>query len=347
MADAAQTSFDFLATDASHFPQRLEPVQEMIRFIRMGPADYRDASFLDDRILTPQTQGGWVQHGDVERALAKAKPGLPLHFIFHAGHVGSTLISRLLDEAGALPLREPQTLRTLAEMNDSAGAADSLWSDARLDAIFATHIALWRRGFGGERAAILKATSSAARVGEKLLSLAPNARALCLNLKPEPYLATLLAGANSWLDLRGMGAERMRRMTRMLGDAPGHLHALSLGELAAMTWLCETLTQRRLIANTGARTLAIDFDAFLGDVSGSMNRIAAHFMLGADADFGSRAAASGALSRYSKSPDHAYSPQARAQILAETRAAHGGEIRRGLAWLEAVGARHGAAAAAL
>src|SRR3546814_20118484 len=38
-------------------------------------------------------------------------------FIFHIGHVGSTLVSRLLAEVGdALPLREPMLLRALAQV---------------------------------------------------------------------------------------------------------------------------------------------------------------------------------------------------------------------------------------
>ena len=44
---------------------------------------------------------------------------IPIHFIFHSGHVGSTLLSRLLEEVPSqLGLREPLPLRSLAELHD-------------------------------------------------------------------------------------------------------------------------------------------------------------------------------------------------------------------------------------
>ncbi len=68
-------------------------------FLRFTASEYRQASFLDDRILTPAAQGMWARFQDVTAALAGAAPARPLHFIFHAGHVGSTLVSRLLENA--------------------------------------------------------------------------------------------------------------------------------------------------------------------------------------------------------------------------------------------------------
>ena len=67
---------------------------------------------LSARSATP-----WVAYSD-ERAV---------HFIFHTGHVGSTLVSRLLDETGdVLSLREPLPLRTLADAMDVLTLPESL-----------------------------------------------------------------------------------------------------------------------------------------------------------------------------------------------------------------------------
>ena len=44
--------------------------------------------------------------------------------------------------------------------------------------------------------------------------------------------------------------------------------------------------------------------------------------------------ASPVLTRYSKAPEYAYTPEVRAQILREARRDHRDEIRKGLAWLE-------------
>jgi len=327
--------------------QKLDFLQARVLFIRMSREDYAAASFLDDRILTAQTQGGWIPHAQVAPRLANA-PRLPLHYIFHAGHTGSTLVSRLLDETGLVhPLREPQTLRQLAEAGDTAGQPDSLLSEPDFDAWLNTQIALWRRGFPGAAAVILKATSSAARLGGLLMDASPESRAIHLNLAPEPYLATLLAGPNSPIDLRGMGGERIRRLTEFLGEAPGALHGLSLGELAAMTWLTERLTQARLSAAQRGRVRAFDFDALLADIPGCLSAIAAHFGLAVAPDYAARVAASPALARYSKAPTEAYSPALRAQILSQARTAHANEIRAGLAWLERLGGAHREVAAIL
>jgi hypothetical protein len=40
------------------------------------------------------------------------------------------------------------------------------------------------------------------------------------------------------------------------------------------------------------------------------------------------------LTRYSKAPEYAYTPQVRAEILREARRDHREEIRKGMAWLD-------------
>ena len=107
------------ATDPGVFPQRIDFLHQAMLFVRLSQQQFHDASFLDDRILTPQTEHAWVRFDGVQAMLANAAPTTPLHLILHAGHVGSTLLSRLVEEAGGvLGLREPLTLRALAEAND-------------------------------------------------------------------------------------------------------------------------------------------------------------------------------------------------------------------------------------
>ena len=97
--------------------------------------------------------------------------GHPVHFIFHTGHVGSTLVSRLLDETGSvLSLREPLPLRTLADAHDALGHVDSLLSDAQFDRSLAQFMRLWGRGYATTRCVIVKATSSAGRLAAPILS---------------------------------------------------------------------------------------------------------------------------------------------------------------------------------
>ena len=109
------------------YPQHLDLVRGLVLAIRMDEAAYRGASFLDDRVLGPGTQGAWLPGASVSEAAGRVAHPRPLHFIFHTGHVGSTLLSRLLDETGAvLPLREPLPLRVLADAHDALGRPESL-----------------------------------------------------------------------------------------------------------------------------------------------------------------------------------------------------------------------------
>ena len=90
------------------YPHNLDLVRNAVLLLSLDSNRYRQASFLDDRILGPGVKGAWITSDQAVAALSQVKCARPLHFIFHTGHVGSTLISRLLDDTGELlPLREP------------------------------------------------------------------------------------------------------------------------------------------------------------------------------------------------------------------------------------------------
>ncbi|MEY4376816.1 MAG: hypothetical protein RJB26_1366 [Pseudomonadota bacterium] len=343
---------------------KVDLVRGAVLAVEWSEAGYRGASFLDDRILGPAVKGAWLSGGAVAQALAGQAPTpspsvasgpaarRPLHFIFHAGHVGSTLLSRLLDELPApaggsavLGLREPLPLRTLAEAGDVLGRADSLLSSAQFGALQQMLATSWQRGYAHTQVVVLKATSSTTRVGPALLAALPAARAVCLNLAPEPYLATLLAGENAALDLRGHGPERMRRLQPRTGSITTPLHAMALGEQAALAWLAEAWSQRELAQQAGTRVLAVDFDRLLGDVEGTLSGVLRHF--GLDANAAPLLARSPVLTRYSKATEHAYSPALRQQLLAQARRDQAVELQRGMRWLETLAAADANVAALL
>ncbi len=331
---------DQILADPSLLAQKLDFFSQRVLFLRFAVADYRHASFLDDRILTPTTQGTWVSFDDVSLALSGAIQARPLHLIFHAGHVGSTLISRLLEDVGGvLALREPLALRALAEAQDVLGARDSLLSQDRFELLVREQILLWSRGYADTRAAIVKATSAAARLGPALLQACPTARALYLHLPLQPYLATLLAGEHSVVDLRGHAAERARRLKRFGQELLAPVYAMSIGELAAMSWLAERLTEGALSRACDERLLSLNFEQVLKTPETSLRAICDHFQLDAPDSYFENVARNPNWGRYSKAPEHPYSPQIREQILAEARATKAEEIRKGLLWFEAMAAK--------
>jgi hypothetical protein len=317
------------------YPQKLDLIRGGLLFIHFSEEAYRSSSFLDDRILGAATRGGWLPVERVAAAVRHLDSAPPLHFIFHTGHAGSTLVSRLLDETGqVLSLREPLPLRTLAEAHDVLHAPESLLGPQQFDPLLETMLRLWRRGYAATRAAVVKATSSAARLAPVLLERSSGSRAIYLNLRAEPALATLLAGANSLIDLRGHGAERLKRLSARIGGGIAPLYTLSPGQLAAMSWLAESMTRREALDRLGDRVIPVDFDDFLGDVAQFLQRILVHFDLPAEAGQLARLAASPVLGRYSKALEHDYGPAIRNGILADARRAHRVEIDKGIRWLE-------------
>ena len=339
---------DGLLGDPGIYPQNLDLTREAVLFLRLSRQALESASFLDDRILTPQSQGRWVGFAELAPWLENAALARPLHFIFHAGHVGSTLVSRLLDEAGGvLSLREPLPLRVLADAADTFDSADAPAGAARMETLLRWFSILWSRGYNDTSAVVLKATSSSGRLAPSLLTRAPQARAIAMNLRPEPYLATLLAGENSHIDLHGHGPERYRRLTRLAAPPAQPLHAMSLGEIAALTWLTETLTQADAQRAFGDRVMPLDFDAFLSDPAAAMRSVCAHFGLAPGEAFFARVPQSAVLQRYSKAPEHAYTAEFRAQLLAQSRSLNAAEIRRGLTWLDVFAQQAPGAARAL
>ena len=333
--DAAMTDFlADIAGSALHYPQKFDSERDRIFFISLSQPAYRKASFLDDRALEFGTNGRWIDFAGVEQAARAISQPRPLHFIFHTGHVGSTLLSRLIDEApGVLGLREPLPLRTLAEMQDEV--AQRGISDQGLEARLAIFLNLWRRGFPGVSNVVLKATSSSGRLATRLMRSSSASQAVYLNLRAEPYLATLLAGANAMTDLRGFGAERASRLADRSGLSLPPLSSHSVGELAAMSWLAESLTRADTKDALGDRVLLLDFDELLADLEATLGAVFKHFGIAVPVGFLAAIPRSSTLTRYSKAPEQfAYSPTMRAQLLAQARREHAAELRKGLHYIE-------------
>jgi hypothetical protein len=250
----------------------------------------------------------------------------PLHMIFHTGHVGSTLLSRLLDEVpGVLGLREPHPLQTLADMADETPGGDGYL--ARLK----TFLRLWSRGFEATRTVLLKATSIAGRIAPDILQSAPDVKAVYLSLPPESYIAANLAALSGPADLKTFEKLRHDRLSTILGRmAPD---GCSAGELAAIAWMVERHSLEQARAAGGLRLLDLDFETLLGDLEGNLSQVLRHLDLPPVAD---RLAKSPVLTRYSKAPEQlSFSPEARAERMKQVRARCAAEIEKGLALISA------------
>src|SRR5689334_18819143 len=90
-------SAEEIASDATWLAQALDPAAGVVRLVAMDRDSYRAASFLDDRLMQQPVNAQIVPWPAVEEAIA-AGVRADARWIFHIGHVGSTLVSRLLGE---------------------------------------------------------------------------------------------------------------------------------------------------------------------------------------------------------------------------------------------------------
>jgi hypothetical protein len=305
-----------IARDAKWLAQALDPSSGMVRLIAMDGEAYRAASFLDDRMLQGPVDAQIMPWPEVESAVT-GDPRSDARWIFHIGHVGSTLLSRLLGEIdGVLALREPRLLRDLAMSPPEVRSH-----------YVATTPKLMSRTFAENQFACVKATSFVSEIAPDLV---PSGEiALFMYATPRNYVASILAGENSVKELRMLAGSKAARMAARVGlgaDQPGDAH------LAACAWACEMTALEDAADRMADRQIAwADFDYMLGDMPAGLRRVAEFFGFSTAAV---EAISEGPLmARYSKALEYEYTPALRCDLIAEATEQHRRDIDDALAML--------------
>lgn len=297
--------------------QAIDPRARLARLVRMDKMKVRDASFLDDRLLSGSLESRLCSLDELV-AQSEAVNDPPADWIFHIGHVGSTLISRLLGELDALALREPRSLRDLSVARD----------EERAQLGHALSRLMARRGDCGS--VIVKATSFVSEFAPLLVER--GAAALFLYASPDHYVAGILAGENSVKELNALHDTRIGRLKARGIELNGF--DATLAHRAALAWACE-MTSLEAAADlmTDRRIMWTDFDRALDDMAGWLARCAQHFGLSASEERFAELASGPLMRRYSKAMEYDYSPSLRAELLAEAAADHRADIEAALAAL--------------
>ena len=319
------------------YPLTFDPATDRIEFIILNEAAYGAASFLDQRLMETAPPGQWMSASDVQAAAAPLSG--ECDFIFHIGHVGSTLLSRLLGlHPRVFSLREPAVLRTLAQLQTKPDPS------ARVDARVRLFLTLWARVYRPEQKTLLKATSFATEIGPQLMHLNPGARAILMFVSPSVYLAGILAGDASREELRALASSRLDRLHRRLGHTAWRVEALGEGEIAAMSWLTEIAAIAEVAAAGPQRVLWLEFEAFLARPAEGLAACLRRLHGEAAPDAVEAMLRSPEMTRYSKAPEFSYDANLRRRVLAQAADQHAAEIARGIAWLNAAGNAHPALA---
>jgi hypothetical protein len=307
-----------IARDARWLVQALDPAAGVVRLIAMDREAYRGASFLDDRMLQPPVDAHLVPWAKVAGALP-ADARRDARWIFHIGHVGSTLLARLLGELpGVLSVREPRFLRDVTTVE--AGQRAPFTRAAQ---------ALFSRTFAADEVALVKATSFVSEIAPELVPA--GGKALFMHARPQAYVASILAGENSLKELDVLAPNRAARMAvRVIGLAAPE----SAADLAAAAWACEITSLEAAAEAMPDRAIAwMDFDQALRAMSGELGRAAALFGFKTAPGTLDALADGPLMRRYSKALEFEYSPGLRRDLIADATRRHKADIDGALAKL--------------
>lgn len=333
---ASQPWTDRLAERPEIFPHQLNLINDHVLLAELSAAEIAAASFLDQRVLTQQTRGNWIPWSELAASVDGKLTSAGVSLVCHVGHCGSTLISRLIAFAEhTQSLREPLPLRSLAQdLADEHEGRSFLSREQRIERLRVL-AGLWGRG---ARHTVIKATSICTDLVNEFHTLEPGAKTLFVYNRPETHIATLLAGQNALVDLRGFAQLRLQRL-RQATDLDIQLHTLDLGQLAALSWLSETSSITTALKRYSAGVKLLEFESFLQNPAESLSAVLGHLGIATDDALVSKAAASPVLQTYSKAPEHRYNADTRAAILADARSRFKPQIESSIGWLNTLADR--------
>ena len=308
-----------MADDARWLAQALDPSTGLVRLVEMDGAAYRAASFLDDRMLQQPQSVSYCRWDDLLGAVDE-RDRQDARWIFHIGHVGSTLVARLLgDLPNVLAIREPRLLRDLVALPPEVLASAAIAVSRLLSRTFAL-----------DQLALVKATSFVSEIAPSLCP--PGQRALFLFASPHNYIRSILAGENSRKELAALVTIRAQRMARRVTvSMPA---GASDAHLAAAAWACEMTSLEASADRMSDRSILwADFDTMLVDMAASLDRVTGFFGLPAKPGIIDAIATGPLMQRYSKALEYEYSPALRRDLLDDAGRHYRDEIEAAVAML--------------
>jgi len=298
----------------------------------MDASAYRAASFLDDRMIGPGLDARLYSLDHVMDDSASVSDA-PMGWIFHIGHVGSTLVSRLIgDLPGTFAIREPRSLRDMfvADPARQPGLAGPL---GRL---------MSRRLHGA--VPVVKATSFVSERAADLVGAC--GRALFLYADVRRYCAGILAGPNSRQELTALHPLRDQRLRARGIELTGF--DTDDAARAVFAWAAE-MTSLEVAGNPiGAdRTCWRDFDVMLATMQYELTRACEHLCIAAKPEQVEAVVTGPLMRQYSKAPEYEYSPALRSELLEDAMREHKGAMDAAISRLEEAAAHYPALQAAL
>ena len=305
--------------------------------VKISESAYRQTAFLDERVLRADTQGAWFPLDSLLQAAAHMQIGRHPHYIFHVGHCGSTLVSRLLGELpNVFSLREPITLLALAIMQRGLETPESPLDAAEWRRLLNMSLALLSRTYHKEDQPLIKLTSAAGNLLGTLLAESEDSRALLMYVDLETYLATMLRAEATRENLRAYADAWLGDFHRRTGNHNISAQPMDDAHQAVINWLTMLTEFSAATALNPGRTLWMHFDAFLEAPASHLRESGKFFGLRSAPEAISQLASGSLMKRYAKDPQQQFDRRTRQQELAQARRHLHAEIRTALDWAESL-----------
>ncbi|MBN8806727.1 MAG: hypothetical protein J0I47_00595 [Sphingomonas sp.] len=240
---------DDLFTSPDHFLHSFDGPDAI--FVEMDRDAYHRSIFLDGRISLA-AEGS--RRRSITELIASSPPALPVGWIFHMAHCGSTLLARALDDpASNIIMREPVALRQTAIIGDRT----------RLPMV----VAMLSKRYRADAPTIIKANVPVNFLLDGLIELDPSAPAIFLHCELRDYLLAILRsdGHRAWL----------RTLTTRLAQYLGDLSGSSDARRVAALWLAQTRAFASAV-DTMPRARVIETEAFFAAPAPIIERAAQH-----------------------------------------------------------------------
>lgn len=323
-----------LRQNPDYFLQNLDLVNRRGLVVHIDQKIYRQAAFLDERMFTSDIQGAWFPLD----TLLQATVGLPTRatqYLFHIGHCGSTLLSRLLAELpGCFALREPLAFLALAMTQRELGLPNSRLDAGSWQDLFKMVSDLQARCYTDSDTALIKSTSVAGNLLQPVLATQPDARAILLYMHLEPWLATMLRAPGTRESVRSFAGAWLTDFRQLTGDMSVELHALDDVRQAVIGWATMLLNFTRAATHDPARTHWLNFDEFLTAPVSHCKAVADFLGLPASDAKIEALLAGPIMGHYAKDPSQSFDTNVRTRELSEARQRFETEIGTGLQWFE-------------
>ncbi len=327
-----------ISDDPSYFLMNVNIVQRKCQFVAVTESVYYDRSFLDERLLASISNSVQFDLGKFNQVWCqKSDRSLDSKFIFHIGHCGSTLISRALAAtATVLPLREPLTMRFLAESLRQIALPTSFCSEVDWGRLKTGILECNARRFHPDQSPMIKLTSTCNNLIDPMLRESSERRGLMVYSSLEDYLAVMLAdsaGDVRLADARMQAPAAISDWYHLGYSGQLRLCDLSHEQMLVIAWLMNIRQFESARKSWPDQTRFVNFDDFLVSPESQLESITRFF--GFEDQLPAIFARYDEIAgRYSKRTDFKYQESTRREGMERTRQIKAGQIRSAMAWAE-------------